>query len=61
MIPTATEVLKRLIQKINLSYISYVGYPADQEVPYPEAFLEGYHKCIEDFTHEAERIKEQLN
>ena len=61
MTSTATDVLKRLIQKVNLTYISYVGYPADQEVPYPETFLEGYHKCIEDLTHEAERIEEQLN
>jgi len=61
MTPITTDILKRLIQKVNLTYISYVGYPADQEVPYPETFLEGYHKCIEDLTHEAERIEEQLN
>lgn len=61
MTPITTDILKRLIQKINFSYISYVGYPADEEVPYPETFLEGYHKCIEDFTHEAERLEEQLN
>jgi hypothetical protein len=50
----STETLKRLLQKINLAYLSYVGYPADQEVPYPESFLEGYHKCIEDITSEAD-------
>ena len=61
MTPTTTDILKRLIQKVNLAYISYVGYPADQEVPYPETFLEGYHKCIEDLTHEAEKLQEQLN
>jgi len=51
-----TETLKRLLQKINLAYLSHVGYPPDQEVPYPESFLEGYHKCIEDITKEAERL-----
>lgn len=49
-------LLKRLTQKLDLNFISYVGYPPDQEVPYPEGFLEGYHKCLQDFLNETQRL-----
>jgi hypothetical protein len=50
------ELLKRILSKLDLNFLSYVGYPPDDNVPYPESFLEGYHKCIEDFIHETERL-----
>lgn len=52
----ASEVIKRLLGRLDLNYLSYVGYPADEDVPYPEGFLEGYHKCIDDLTNEIKRL-----
>jgi hypothetical protein len=53
---TTHELLKRVTQTLDLNFLSYVGYPPDDEVPYPEGFLEGYHKCIEDFLNEIQRL-----
>jgi len=53
---TNYELLKKILQRLDLTFLSYVGYPPDDEVPYPEEFLEGYHKCIEDFIHEFQRL-----
>lgn len=50
------QLIKKILQRLDLNFLSYVGYPPDNEVPYPEEFLEGYHKCIEDFIHETERL-----
>jgi hypothetical protein len=54
--PTTEQVLKRITQTLDLNFLSYVGYPPDDEVPYPEEFLHGYHKCIEDFINETQRL-----
>lgn len=56
-----TKLLKRILQRMDLNYISYVGYPADEEVPYPEGFLEGYHQCIEHLVSELTKLGYQLN
>lgn len=53
---TNYELLKKILQKLDLTFLSYIGYPPDNEVPYPEEFLEGYHKCIEDFICEFQRL-----
>jgi len=53
---TNYELLKKILQRLDLTFLSYVGYPPDDEVPYPEEFLEGYHKCIEDFIREFQRL-----
>jgi hypothetical protein len=54
--PTTDEVVKRLIQRLDVNFLSYAGYPPDETVPYPEEFARGYHKCIEDLINEAQRI-----
>jgi len=53
---TTIQVLKKITQTLDLNFLSYVGYPPDDEVPYPEEFLQGYHKCIEDFIREFQRL-----
>lgn len=54
--PTTDEVLKRLIQRLDVNFLVYAGYPPDDSVPCPEEFARGYHKCIEDLINEAQRI-----
>jgi hypothetical protein len=54
--PTTDEAIKRLIQRLDVNFLAYAGYPPDETVPYPEEFARGYHKCIEDLIHEAQRI-----
>jgi hypothetical protein len=49
-------LFKRLLKKLDLNFISYIGYPPDETVPYPDGFMEGYHKCIEDLIHEAKGL-----
>ena len=58
---TTHELLKKTLRRLDLNFISHVGYPADEQVPYPEGFLEGYHKCIEDFINETKRLGFDLN
>jgi len=53
---TIDTTLKKLIQHLDLTFISYVGYPADETIPYPEEFARGYHTCIEDLINEIKRI-----
>lgn len=53
---TTEQVLKRITQTLDLNFLSYVGYPPDDKVPYTEEFLQGYHKCIEDFINETQRL-----
>jgi hypothetical protein len=58
-------LLKRVLRFLDLSLLSYIGYPPDEDVPNPEDFIEGYGKCIEDFIHETKRfgfdLRVQLN
>jgi len=49
-------MLKHVLRYMDLSLLSYIGYPPDAEVPNPEDFIEGYGKCIEDFIHETQRF-----
>lgn len=47
--------IQQLIQRLDLNFIGYVGYPPDEKIPYPEEFARGYHQCIEDLINEVEK------
>lgn len=53
---TTEDVIKCLIQRLDLNFISYVESQPDKTVSCPEEFTLGYHKCIEDLINEAQRI-----
>jgi hypothetical protein len=52
-----SKQIQELIQEINFKYISYVGCQTNETENYPDGFLEGYHKCIEDLMFTAENFQ----